>query len=738
MSPASNFVNELLAASFILLEDWEELPGAVREELAHCRDRSRVLAALVERGLLTEYQSARIEAGNTHGLVLGNYRILDRIGAGGMGVVFKAEHVEMRRLVAIKVFALSGGDQDLSLLSRFLVEMRAVAQLHHPNIVGAIDAGKLTGSQPGAQVLRYFVMEYVPGEDLEDYVKSHGRLNPIKACDITHQIACALAEVHKYNLVHRDLKPSNILLTPEEQAKLLDFGLARHFRTRLTEPGIALGTIDYMAPEQAQDASSVDIRADIYGLGGTLFWCLTGHLPFPAQGTVIEDLTRRLTFPPPSVRSYRPDISPELDAVVSRMMAIKPSDRYPTPQALMRALLPFLKIEAREEVLQGEGVGSGPQSSPRIDPLPAGHRQQQILIIDDEAGIRTFCRHILQAENLLCDEAIHGLAGLEAVRQKPYDLVLLDVDMPQMSGLEVLRQLRESPPVPHLKIIMFSGRSSADEMAKMLLAGADDFLTKPFSLIQLQGRVKAALRLKDAQDRSEQLNQHLLTVNAHLEQSLSNRDSDLIHARNALVLALAKLVKHRDNDTGAHLTRLQRFCRCLAEEAATLPSFARQIDQHFIEMLECSAPLHDIGKLALPDHILLKPGRLAPEERILMQAHTVIGGDTLKDVAKQHSFATAFLHMAVDITRHHHERYDGTGYPDRLAGSAIPLSARIVALCDVYDALRSRRVYKPALSHSAALQLMTEASPGQFDPALLQAFQRCALRFEEIFRELPD
>ncbi len=142
--------------------------------------------------------------------------------------------------------------------------------------------------------------------------------------------------------------------------------------------------------------------------------------------------------------------------------------------------------------------------------------------------------------------------------------------------------------------------------------------------------------------------------------------------------------------------------------------------------------------MGLPDHILLKPGKLDPDERILMQTHTTIGADILQEVARQHGSAVAFLQMAINITRHHHERYDGKGYPDRLAGTDIPLSARIVAIADVYDALRSRRVYKPALSHAAALEVMLQTSPGQFDPVLIQAFQRCAGDFERIARELPD
>jgi len=285
---------------------------------------------------------------------------------------------------------------------------------------------------------------------------------------------------------------------------------------------------------------------------------------------------------------------------------------------------------------------------------------------------------------------------------------------------------------------MFSGTSNGDELSRILLAGADDFLTKPFSMVQLRARVKSALRLKDAQDRSDVLNRQLLGLNGELEQTLEARDGELIRARNGLVLALAKLVEHRSAETGSHLMRLQRYCRVLAEEAATSPAFATVLDANFIRTLEDCAPLHDIGKAALPDHILNKPGPLDTNERMVMQAHTTIGADTLREVARRHPFATAFLHMAIDITRSHHERWDGMGYPDRLAGDLIPLCARILAIADVYDALRSRRIYKPGLSHTTAVMTMTEGSSGHFDPALLEVFRRGAEQFDRIFRELND
>jgi response regulator RpfG family c-di-GMP phosphodiesterase len=357
--------------------------------------------------------------------------------------------------------------------------------------------------------------------------------------------------------------------------------------------------------------------------------------------------------------------------------------------------------------------------------------------VDDEPAGRAVCRYLLEGEGFCCAEAGDGVAGLEALAAWPADLVLLDIDMPRLNGLGMLRRLRANPPAAHLKVILLSGRISGDDLAELLRAGADDYLPKPFSVVQLRERVHAALRLKEAQDRSELLNRHLLTLNAELERALVARNSDLVDARNALVLSLAKLVERRDTETGAHLLRLQRYSRCLAEEAALLPAHAAGIDTAFIGVLECCAPLHDIGKMGLPDHILLKPGKLTAEERQVMERHTVMGSEVLEEVARQHGFARAFLQMGIDIARHHHERWDGTGYPDRLAGTAIPLAARLVTLADVYDALRSRRVYKPALSHAVTVATMTESS-GQFDPALLQVFLRCGPRLERIYQELTD
>ncbi len=733
----------LITSGLIAVEDYDALNESARRGLEGETDDARLLESLLASKLLTEYQAGRLKAGRLHGLVLGNYRVLDRIGAGGMGVVYRGEHRQLRSPVAIKALH-PNPDQSARTLARFFQEARAVGKLKHPNIVAAVDAGEEPPNGPDNPAIPYFVMELVLGTDLEN-AAGEAPLPIGFACHIAHQIADALIESHRHGLIHRDIKPSNVLATPEGQAKLLDFGLARlPGEERLTRTGAQLGTVGYMAPEQARNAHMADARADVFGLGATLFYSITGQAPFTDLPVYAEA--------PPAARALRPDVPAGLDAVLSRMMAIDPAHRYPTAEAVMRALLPYLSPATTRmppsHVADGTPLPgvliptraatvSTPHpdlaSRPTDDAAPC-----RVLIVDDQPDIRRLCRVALVADGLACDEAGAGPDAVALATKSAYDLVLLDVDLPGFSGEEVLRRLRQQPTTPHLKVVMFSGTANGDELSRILLAGADDFLTKPFSMVQLRARVKAALRLKDAQDRSDVLNRQLLMLNADLEQTLEARDGELIRARNGLVLALAKLVEHRSAETGSHLLRLQRYCRVLAEEAAAAPAFAPIIDANFIRTLEDCAPLHDIGKAALPDHILNKPGPLEPSERLHMQAHTTIGADTLREVARQHPFATGFLHMAIDIARSHHERWDGTGYPDRLAGDRIPLSARLLAIADVYDALRSRRVYKPGLSHTTAVMTMTDSAPGHFDPALLEVFRKLADKFDRIFREFID
>ena len=275
LTPGRMLLQSLIESNVVLLEEWQKLNENVRHRLLDSDSRDVVLPMLVEAGLLTDYQAARVLAGGIEHLVFSNYRILDRLGVGGMGVVYRGEHILLRRPVAIKVLQASA-DEDEVLLKRFSIEMRALARIRHPNIVRALDAGRRKPGEQQPHSLHYLVMEYVIGTDLER-LSADGPMSVARACELIYQIASALEETHRHNLIHRDIKPSNILVTTENVAKLLDFGLALHFgRHRVTIPGTLLGTLCYMAPEQAVDSANVDIRADIFGLGATLFFALTG------------------------------------------------------------------------------------------------------------------------------------------------------------------------------------------------------------------------------------------------------------------------------------------------------------------------------------------------------------------------------------------------------------------------------------------------------------------------------
>jgi putative two-component system response regulator len=376
-----------------------------------------------------------------------------------------------------------------------------------------------------------------------------------------------------------------------------------------------------------------------------------------------------------------------------------------------------------------------PLEKSRAPEQPVPDPGPRILIVDDQPEIRRICRYALRQDHLNITEVGNGYDALQLLLTQPFDLVILDMDLPGLSGERILHEIRSQPMVSNMKIIMCSGRANGDDLSMYLNSGADDYLTKPFSLVQMRSRINAALRLKEAQDRANHLTDRIRSVNDQLEKSNSAKSSELVHARAAIVLAMAKLVEQRSSETGPHLFRLRNYCRTLARAAMTRPAFEQQIDETFVSLLVDSAPLHDIGKVGIPDHILNKPCSLTHAERWQMQAHTVIGADTLDEVAREHPFAQAFFHTASEIARHHHERWDGKGYPNHLQGAAIPLSARILAIADVYDALRSKRVYKKSFTHDEAVKEMLFNSPGHFDPQLIEIFSTISDAFGVAYRE---
>ena len=320
----NELIAELTGHGVLLAEEWAEVDAVVRLDVLHSPTRADALDKLTAARLLTKFQRDMVAKGSGADLVLGQYRLLGPLGRGGMGTVYRAENVYLRRDVAVKVVTTAGGPT-ATLLDRFYAEARAAARLSHPNLVGCMDAGR--SPQPDGLARDYYVMELVTGSDLHDLVRAGGPVAPARACELFRQIADGLAEAHRCGLVHRDIKPTNIMVTPDWQAKVLDFGLALHPDWRMTQPGTLLGTVGYMAPEQAKDPHLVDARADLFALGATMYWVLAGKEPFADTGDPLRDLHQRLTAPPPSLAAARPELPEALSRLVDAMLRTNPNER---------------------------------------------------------------------------------------------------------------------------------------------------------------------------------------------------------------------------------------------------------------------------------------------------------------------------------------------------------------------------------------------------------------------------
>ncbi|EXI77959.1 MAG: Cyclic di-GMP phosphodiesterase response regulator RpfG [Candidatus Accumulibacter appositus] len=354
-----------------------------------------------------------------------------------------------------------------------------------------------------------------------------------------------------------------------------------------------------------------------------------------------------------------------------------------------------------------------------------------VLVVDDTPDNLALMSALLK-NTYKVKVANHGDKGLRiAASATPPDLILLDVMMPDVDGYEVCRRLKADSRTCNIPVIFLTARSEPEDEHKGLALGAADYITKPISPPILLARVATQLTLKASSD-------FLRDQNDFLTAEVERRTRELEAVQDVTILALASLAETRDAETGKHILRTQRYVKVLAEKLRTHPRFSNFLTERNIKTLFKSAPLHDIGKVGIPDRILLKPGRYEPHELEIMKNHTLLGRDAIQLAEDWLGAQVEFLTIAKEIALCHQEKWDGSGYPDSLVGDSIPVSARLMAIADVYDALISRRVYKERLSHERAAQIIVEGRGSHFDPDMVDAFIEIQEEFREIAQLYPD
>lgn len=346
----------------------------------------------------------------------------------------------------------------------------------------------------------------------------------------------------------------------------------------------------------------------------------------------------------------------------------------------------------------------------------------RILVVDDtEANIDILLDTL--GDEYRVSVAMDGETALEDINGRRPDLILLDIMMPGIDGYEVCRKLKDGTDTQDIPIIFLTALTDERNEAKGLALGAVDYITKPFSAELVKARVRNQLELKLHRD--------------HLEELVRERTKELLITQEITIESFGTLTEFRDPQTGGHIKRTQNYLKCLAESLQHLPKYSAELNKESIELMYKSAPLHDIGKVGVPDSILLKPGKLTPDEFEIMKQHTTYGRDMIM-VSEKKLGKDFFLRYAKRIAYSHHERWDGAGYPQGLQGDDIPVSGRLMAIADVYDALVSRRVYKPPFPHSRAVSFILKSRGTQFDPDMVDAFENLTENFRQIALEFSD
>ena len=357
-----------------------------------------------------------------------------------------------------------------------------------------------------------------------------------------------------------------------------------------------------------------------------------------------------------------------------------------------------------------------------------------ILVVDDNPANLSLLHDMLGSRGFRVRPAPGGALALNAAMCQPPDLILLDINMPDMSGFAVCERLKADPALKDIPVIFLSALSEPLDKVKAFSVGGVDYVTKPFHMEELVARVTAHLRISHLQREVE-------GFNLDLEEKIQEQAREISLSQMATILSLSKLAEYRDEETGNHLLRVQRFCRAIAVRLAEEGTYGDRIDETFVDNIFHASPLHDVGKVGIPDRVLLKRGPLTAEEWTVMKGHTSIGAETLETVFRRYP-NNSFLRMGIDLARSHHERWDGSGYPEGLAGESIPLPARILILADVYDALRTARPYKPGFDAARTIAILTEGDgrtmPAHFDPRIFAVLGRVAPEFEAIYDSHKD
>jgi len=364
-------------------------------------------------------------------------------------------------------------------------------------------------------------------------------------------------------------------------------------------------------------------------------------------------------------------------------------------------------------------------------------RAATIMIIDDTPANLRLLETMLKKKGYLTHAFTSGQLAIEAAAKDPPDLILLDVNMPVMDGYEVCQHLKEQEQTRDIPVIFISGLQELEDKMTAFTAGGVDYITKPFHFKEVQARVETHLEIRRMQAELRLHNLHLQELVEERVRVILETKLELEHAQHATILAMSKIAETRDHNTGQHIDRTQQYCYALSIKLRENPAVAHIIDDDFIENIRRASPLHDIGKVAIPDRILRKKGTLTHDEFEIMKSHALIGAKAIESVLQPYP-DIPFVAMGMVMAQSHHEKWDGHGYPEGLKGDEIPLSAQIMAVADAYNALRTKRSYKKALSHEESRDIILAETGTHFSPVVGEAFASIEKEMNRISQQLED